>query len=92
MIAPPVTTDGAVMSKEQLITSYLRGDLGRRQFVRRLVAVGVALTAALAYAEMNPPPASGSPGTTNAPRITLPSQACVNMPPAARVSPEYCGA
>jgi hypothetical protein len=92
MIAPSATTDEAVMSKEDLIMAYLRGDLGRRQFVRRLVAVGVALTAALAYADMNTHPARADAGTTSAGTITLPSQACQNMSPAARHSPEYCGA
>ena len=45
------------MSREQLVSAYLHGDLGRRQFVRGLVALGVSLTAALGYAEMNPPAA-----------------------------------
>ena len=92
MIAPRATTDGARMSKEHLLTAYLRGDLGRRQFVRRLVAVGVALTAALAYAEMNTHSARAEASTANAAQVTLPSQACLHMSPAARFSPEYCGA
>jgi len=57
MIASPPTTDGEMMSKEQLVSAYLHGDLGRRQFVRGLVAVGISLTAALGYAEMNAPAA-----------------------------------
>ena len=42
------------MSKELLVEAYLRGDISRRQFIRRLVAAGVSMAAALAYAEMNP--------------------------------------
>jgi hypothetical protein len=80
------------MSKEHLLTAYLRGDLGRRQFVRRLVAVGVALTAALAYADMNTHPASGAEGQANASTVTLPSQACLHMPSAAVFHSEFCGA
>jgi hypothetical protein len=36
-----------------LVAAYLDGQISRRVFVRRLVAVGVSLSAALAYSEMN---------------------------------------
>ena len=42
------------MSREELVHAYLNGEISRRAFVRRLVAVGVSLTAALTYAEMDP--------------------------------------
>ena len=63
------------MSRDQVVEAYLRGDLSRRLFVRRLVAVGVSLTAALAYAEMAPAPASAAkPGATGI------AQACLHAP------------
>lgn len=40
------------MSQEQLVSAYVRGDISRRTFIRRLVAVGVSLSAAIAYAEL----------------------------------------
>jgi hypothetical protein len=84
MIAPPATTDGAVVSKEQLTMAYLRGDLGRRQFVRGLVALGVAFTAALAYADM---PARANAGTSQPTGL---AQACLHVPPVIHF--ELCGA
>jgi hypothetical protein len=41
------------MSREELVVAYLDGQISRRVFVRRLMAVGVSLGAALAYSEMN---------------------------------------
>lgn len=41
------------MSREELVTAYLDGQLSRRVFVRRLMAAGVTLGAALAYGEMH---------------------------------------
>jgi len=38
------------MSKEQLVDAYLEGRITRRTFMRRLVAAGVSLSAAAAYA------------------------------------------
>ena len=51
MIRPPDVMHWMelAMSNEQLISAYQRGDLGRRQLVRKLVAGGVSLTAAFAY-------------------------------------------
>jgi hypothetical protein len=40
------------MSREQLIDLYLRGQIGRRTFIRRLVGAGISLTAAATYAEL----------------------------------------
>ena len=79
------------MSKEHLISAYMRGELGRRQFVRGLLAVGVALTAALSYAELNAAPAQAAPGTANA-AVTGLSQACLHMPDVAKFHSEFCGA
>jgi hypothetical protein len=42
------------MSKEELVDAYVNGEISRRSFVRRLVAGGVSLTAAIAYAQMDP--------------------------------------
>ena len=39
------------MSDEELVQSYVEGKVGRRAFVRRLVAGGITLGAALAYAD-----------------------------------------
>jgi hypothetical protein len=38
------------MSKQELIGAYVSGRIGRRDFVRRLTALGVSATAAAAYA------------------------------------------
>lgn len=40
------------MSRLELVEGYARGDITRRTFVRRLVALGVSLSAALSYAEL----------------------------------------
>jgi hypothetical protein len=40
------------MLKEELVEGYVRGDITRRTFVRRLTATGVGLAAALSYAEL----------------------------------------
>ena len=37
------------MSEEQLVDAYLRGEVSRRTFIRRLVAAGLTLSAAVAY-------------------------------------------
>ncbi len=42
------------MSREELVSAYLNGEISRRTFVRRLVAAGVSVSAALAYAQMDP--------------------------------------
>lgn len=40
------------MSQDQLVNAYVRGDISRRTFVRRSVALGISLTAALTYADI----------------------------------------
>ena len=40
------------MSRELLVGAYVRGDISRRTFVRRSVALGVSLAAALSYADL----------------------------------------
>jgi hypothetical protein len=42
------------VSREQLVDAYLRGEISRRVFVHRLVALGVSLGAAVTYAEVMP--------------------------------------
>lgn len=52
------------MSREDLVEAYLQGQITRRIFVRRLVAAGVAITAATSYARMmNPAAARGANGS-----------------------------
>ena len=43
--------NGVVVSEEELVGQYIEGKLGRRAFIRRLVAGGISLGAALAYAD-----------------------------------------
>ena len=50
------------MSKEQLVDAYLHGDLTRRRFIQRLVAAGVSVSAAVAYAQISPELAEAKPG------------------------------
>lgn len=40
------------MSSSEVVEAYLRGEISRRALIRRLVAVGVSLGAAVAYAEL----------------------------------------
>jgi hypothetical protein len=44
-----------LVSRQDIVDSYLQGEISRRSFVRRLVAAGVALSAATAYAELLSP-------------------------------------
>ena len=51
------------MSRQELVEGYARGDITRRTFVRRLVALGVSVSAALSYAELvRPATAEARPG------------------------------
>jgi hypothetical protein len=43
------------VSQEQLVEAYLEGRIGRRTFIRRLVAAGVSLSAAVAYTHLLQP-------------------------------------
>jgi hypothetical protein len=42
------------MSRAELVEAYVRGEISRRVFIRRLVAGGISLAAAVTYAEMGP--------------------------------------
>src|SRR5262245_30782675 len=48
------------MSKSELIAAYVGGRIGRRDFVRRLTALGVSATAAAAYAQTLAPSAAAA--------------------------------
>ena len=51
------------MTKIELIDAYVRGDIDRRSFIRRLTALGVSATAATAYAGSLAQGASAAPNT-----------------------------
>lgn len=53
------------MSREQLVDAYLRGEITRRVLIRRLVAAGVSVTAAVAYSYLVPERVAASPGSYN---------------------------
>lgn len=53
------------MSQEQLVEAYLEGRIGRRTFIRRLVAAGVSLSAAVAYTHLLQPAAARAEHTPN---------------------------
>ena len=40
------------MSKDELVNAYLQGRVSRRMFVRGVVATGVSVTAAVAFADV----------------------------------------
>ena len=69
------------MSRDQVVDAYLRGDLSRRLFVRRLVAVGVSLTAALAYAQMVPSSASAAKPAATGLATGVPARPAPGRPP-----------
>lgn len=50
------------MTKHELIDAYVGGELDRRDFVRRLTALGVSAGAALAYAQTLAPRAAAASG------------------------------
>lgn len=56
------------MSKIELIDAYVRGDIDRRSFMRKLAALGVSATAAAAYAGSLAQGASAAPSTSFAAR------------------------
>jgi hypothetical protein len=49
------------MSRQELVDAYLGGGLSRRAFVRRLVASGVSVGAAMGYAQVLAPEAEAAP-------------------------------
>jgi hypothetical protein len=55
------------MSRNEIVTAYLEGGMSRRMFVRRLVAAGVSVGAAVSYAHLlEPQLAHASAGDTRA--------------------------
>lgn len=50
------------MTKRELIEAYIQGSVDRRDFVRRLTALGISAGAAVAYAQTLAPAASAAPG------------------------------
>jgi len=80
------------MSKEQLVDAYLRGEISRRAFIRRLVAGGVSVSAAVAYSFLTPQRAWTSPGSYNLadevePAPAVPSPPQPNFGPTPRHMP-----
>ena len=69
------------MSKEQLVDAYLRGEISRRAFIRRLVAGGVSVSAAVAYSFLTPQRGRASPGSYNLADEVEPTPAAVPSPP-----------
>lgn len=53
------------MSQEQLVEAYIEGRIGRRTFIRRLVAAGVSLSAAVAYTHLLQPAPARAAHTPN---------------------------
>lgn len=51
------------MSREELVSSYLDGGMSRRTFIRRLVAAGISVGAAVSYAHLLAPAARAAAGT-----------------------------
>lgn len=52
-----------MMDRQELVEGYVRGDITRRTFVRRLTVTGISLAAALSYAELlRPEAAHAAPG------------------------------
>lgn len=49
------------MSRQELVDAYLEGGVSRRAFVRRLIASGVSVGAAISYAEVLAPDALAAP-------------------------------
>jgi hypothetical protein len=43
------------LSRESIVQAYLRGEISRRTFIRRLVATGVSLSAAVSYTQLLTP-------------------------------------
>ena len=49
------------MSERELVEAFVNGGISRRVFIRGLIAAGVSMGAALAYAETIAPNAFGDP-------------------------------
>jgi hypothetical protein len=48
------------MSRDELVNAYIEGSVSRRTFIRRLVAAGVSLGAAVSYAHLLSPTRAGA--------------------------------
>ena len=71
---PPASESGKLpaMLREELVEGYVRGDITRRTFVRRLTATGVGLAAALSYAELiRPQDAHAAPGEDDTTEVEI---------------------
>lgn len=71
------------MTEQELVTSYIEGQIGRRVFIRRLVQSGVSLSAAVAYAgTLGATPAAathdGSPDIYDEDRLIKVSKAAID--------------
>ena len=54
------------MSKQEAVLAYLKGSIGRREFIQRLSVAGVSTAAAVTYANaLKPNSAAASGGATN---------------------------
>ena len=51
------------MSREELVNAYVEGGISRRMFIRRLVAAGTSVGAAVSYAHLLAPQARAAAGT-----------------------------
>jgi hypothetical protein len=51
------------MSREELVGAYLEGGMSRRMFIKRLVAAGTSVGAAVSYAHLLAPEARAAAGT-----------------------------
>lgn len=69
------------MSREQLVDAYLRGDISRRIFIRRLVAAGVSLSAAVGYAHLL------TPAPAQAARVKAAADLYQHLPPPDKTPP-----
>ena len=59
------------MSNHELVGAYVEGAISRRTLIRRLVAAGVSLGAATAYAHHLAPKAAAKGGLNEYPRVKL---------------------
>jgi len=60
------------MSKEELVQSYVEGRINRRIFIRRLVALGVSVGAAMTYSQVLGTEAAAAKGGKGPVTVTPP--------------------
>src|SRR3954451_9915887 len=81
------------MSKEQLLESYLRGEISRRRFIHGLAAGGVSVSAITDYSGLVPQRALAASGSydlrdeTEPPPARAPAPPQAGPPPAAPAHP-----